>query len=85
MLLLGVLSTSQGRGLPASLSLLLYIRHAIMLPSTQQKGTTCGAGSSCGFFLNHPVCLRSRQMILETTCATLLPYNIHFQMGEQFG
>ena len=82
-LLLGVFS--QGRGLPASLSLLLYVRHAIMLPSTQQTRTTCGARSSCGFFLNHPVCLRSRQMILETTRVTLLPYNICLQMGKQFG
>ena len=50
-LLLGVFS--QGRGLPASLSLLLYVRHAIMLPSTQQTRTTCGARSSCGFFFLH--------------------------------
>lgn len=67
---------SQGRGLPA-LTLCSSMSDAPSRPpSTQQTRTTCGARSSAAS-LNHPVCLRSRQMILETTCATLLPFIIY--------
>ena len=84
MLLLRVLPTSQGRGLPASLSASLRpTRHHT--PQHLADKDCLWDPLFCGFFLNHRVCLRSRQMILETTCAILLPYNICFQMVNQLG
>lgn len=60
-----------GPGSPASLSLLLYVRRAITPPAPAAQGLLVEA-HFLRLLLNHPVCLRSRQMILETTCATYL-------------